>query len=165
MVLGLLILSSKPNSQVAGYSITYHDCHNIKTLTTYKASSTCSNDKLTTHESQRYILLQQTSTEELHGWSCQVIYSRFTDYCGAYRHSKHVETPVIEATLDISPTQCLDMIATSTFRTPEGRTWKIELNAENKFAIEDLGTINVGDNIVTCHGQSKKVQGYVINDI
>ena len=67
--------------------------------------------------------------------------------------------------LDTSPTQCLDMIATSTFRTPEGITRKVELNAENKFAIEELGTINVGDNIITCHGQSKKIQGYVINDI
>ena len=65
----------------------------------------------------------------------------------------------------MSPIQCLDMIATSTFRTPEGRPRKVELNTENKFAIEELGTINIGDNSVTCHGQSKKIWGYVINDV
>ena len=111
MVLVLLVLSNQPSNQVAGYSITYHDCHDIKTLTTYKASSTCTNDELTTtHKSQKYVLLQETSTEELQGWSCQVIYSRFTDYCGAYGHNKHIETPVIEVTQDMSPIQCLDIL-------------------------------------------------------
>ena len=115
-----------------GYTVKYYDCHNITTVTTYKASTMCNSDEITTNEPQNYVLLQQASTEEIQGWSCQIIMSCFIDYCDAYGHSKHVQTPVIEATLDITPTQCLDMIATSTFRTPEGIMRKVEDNHSNK---------------------------------
>ena len=91
--------------------------------------------------------------------------SRFTHYCGAYGHTKDVETPEIERSVSLSIFDCWDLVTTQVFVTPDKIRRPITLNAENLIPIEELGTINIGDNTLTCHGQSKKIEGFIIQDI
>jgi len=165
LALGALALISHPSSYVAGYTISYYDCHDIDQLTTYNAAHTCKDQTLTEDKPRLYAILQKISKKIISGYSCKVTKSRFTDYCGAYGHSKHIETPEIELSYPVSPMDCMDMITTETFTSPQGLMRKVTIGAENIITIEELGTINIGDDTVTCHGQSKRIGNHVINDV
>jgi hypothetical protein len=57
------------------------------------------------------------------------------------------------------------MIATKQFVTPQGLRRHVEPGAETILSIEELGTINIGDNTIECSGQSLRVNNYIIQDI
>ena len=110
-------------------------------------------------------ILQRKSVQFIGGWSCSVVVSRFTDYCGSFGHSKHLVAPAIEVNHPVTVTQCWDIINTESYTTPDNIPRPIKLEAENIIAIYKLGVINVGDNSVTYHGQIKCVKDNVIKDV
>ena len=57
------------------------------------------------------------------------------------------------------------MINTESYTTPDNIPRPIQLETENIIAIYELGVINVGDNTVTCHGQTKRVDDNMIEDV
>ena len=167
-VLGALALTSA-FAQATGYSIAYYDCHDIKNLLTFKITpATCGHpypDQEKDTAPTTLALLQQKSSTRITGHSCTIKVSRFVDYCGAYSHSKIIETPVIEHSHVLAPFDCLDLIATKVFTTPDGIKRPVIPEAENIFSIEELGSINIGENTISCQGQPKRVGGHVINDV
>ena len=167
LVLG--VLASSALAPAAGYSIAYYDCHDIKNLLTFKITpATCGhpnmdNEKDTT--TTTLTLLQRKSIMKMSGNSCNIKVSRFVDYCGAYSHSKIIETPSIELSYVLAPLDCLDLIVTKVFTTPDGIKRPVTPEAENVFSIEELGSINIGEDTISCQGQPKRVGGHVVNDV
>ena len=164
MALAALVVFSCLGSY-SGYTIAYYDCHDIDHITTYQLDQTCKDQLVTQGKTQAYTILQKASVQTVSGWSCKVTRSRFTDYCGRWGHSKHVTTPEIELNLPMSQTNCMDMIATKAFVTPQGLRRPVTIGAENILNIEELGTINVGDNTISCSGESLRVDDFIIQDI
>ena len=167
--LAALVLISTSTPVVVGYSIAYYDCHDIKNVLTFKMTTATCGPPKTDHdmdtEQMALSLLQQRSIMSMKGYSCNVKYSRFVDYCGAYSHSKVIETPEIERSHVLTPMDCLDLVATKVFTTPDGIRRPVTLEAENIYSIEELGSINVGENVISCQGQSKRVGNHVIKDV
>lgn len=152
-----------------GYTIAYYDCHDIDHVNTYQIDQTCKDQLSTQDKAQLYTILQKASVQTISGWSCQVKRSRFTDYCGKWGHAKHVATPEIELSLPMSSADCLDLIATKTFITPQGIRRAVKIGAENILSIEELGAINVGDDTIGCTGESLRVakgaSSFIIKDV
>ena len=99
------------------------------------------------------------------GFSCRITRSTLTEYCGAYSHTKLAKTPDIEVTYQVSPQVCLNIVNTGIFTTPSGTRHKIQMNAQNIIKSEDRGTLTIGDNSVSCRGQSMKFDSFIVEDI
>ena len=153
----------------SAYSLTYFDCSSIQHLQTYQLQDVCKHQPLSgarsTNATKRYQLLQKGSAKRVGGHSCRVVSTKFTDYCGAYGHIKHVRMPEIAVSRTISPQTCSQMISTQRFISDDGVSHPIELQTENIIHSQELGSVELGDNSVTCRGQPMNINGHVINDI
>ena len=164
----LLLLTSIP--PIKNYSITYFDCDHITQLATYQLSEVCKPLKTAlelpdTNNTIPMQVLQRGTAKRMKGFSCQVVGSKFTDYCGAYGHLKWVRMPEIGITRTISPATCSQIIATGKFTADDGSLHDVQLQAENVLHTTELGAIELADNSVSCRGQSLNVDGHVIDDI
>merc|ERR1712218_429107 len=128
-------------------------------------SKACSPRTLERTQTVKYSLLQRKEILNMKGFSCRITRSTLTEYCGAYSHTKLAKTPDIEVSFPVSPQACLNMVNTGVFTTPSGNRQKIEINAENIIKSEDKGTLTIGDNSVSCRGQSMKFDSYIVEDI
>ena len=132
LVLLYLSLDHSP-LHAAAYSITYFDCSQIQHLRTYKLQDVCKPVPLTqpTNATQKYQLLQKGSVCKMYGHSCRGVSTKFTDYCGAYGHIKHVKMPEIAVSWTISPQTCNNMIVTGKFTSDDGASHDVALQTEN----------------------------------
>ena len=135
---------------VQAYTLEYHDCHDISKLRTYKVSEACNKTQNDDQTPVTYTILQHKSIQFVEGWSCKITRSRFTDYCGSFGHSKVIKTPEIEVSHAPSVNDCWDMIVSKRYVTADGIHHEIVLDAENILSVEEIGTINIGDDFVTC---------------
>ena len=147
------------------YTLEYHDCHDISKLRTYKVSKACNKTQNDDQIPTTYTILQHKSIQFVEGWSCKITRSQFTDYCGSFGHSKVIKTPEIEVSHAPSVNDCWDMIVSKRYVTADGIHREIILDAENILSVEEIGTINIGDDFVTCHGQPAKIGNFVIEDV
>ena len=125
----------------------------------------CSPRTLERTKTVEYTLLQKRSVLDMKGFSCRITRSTLTEYCGAYSHTKLAKTPDIEVTYQVSPQVCLNIVNTGIFTTPSGTRHKIQMNAQNIIKSEDRGTLTIGDNSVSCRGQSMKFDSFIVEDI
>ena len=149
----LLLLTSIP--PIKNYSITYFDCDHITQLATYQLSEVCKPLKTAselpdTNNTIPMQVLQRGTAKRMKGFSCQVVGSKFTDYCGAYGHLKWVRMPEIGITRTISPATCSQIIATGKFTADDGSLHDVQLQAENILHTTELGAIELADNSVSC---------------
>ena len=161
----LIILLSTASSQ--GYSIEYFDCHNIQKLRTYRLDQSCTTNSHNLSDTPKttYTILQQRDTKEMSGFSCKVIRTTLTEFCGAFSHAKLAKPPIVEVA-DILPTSsCMNLINTQTYRTSDGREVKLRLNQENIIHQDDYGAIIIKDNSVTCRGQQVRVGNEIVDNI
>ena len=112
-----------------------------------------------------YTLLQERKRIEMHGFSCKIVQSTITEYCGAYSHQKIARPPEIEISKNLNPQQCLTLVNTEFFTAPDGHREKIKIGKENIIYNNDLGLIIVGDNTISCRGQPMKLKNNIIQDI
>ena len=152
-------------SRLQAYTIDYWDCRDIDKLTTYRMNKACSPRTLERTKTVEYTLLQKRSVLDMKGFSCRITRSTLTEYCGAYSHTKLAKTPDIEVTYQVSPQVCLNIVNTGIFTTPSGTRHKIQMNAQNIIKSEDRGTLTIGDNSVSCRGQSMKFDSFIVEDI
>ena len=162
-LVALAILVS--SDQLNAYTIDYFDCRDIDKLTTYRMSKACNPRTLDGTKTVEYTLLQKKKVLDMKGFSCRITRSTLTEYCGAYSHTKLAKTPDIEVAYQVTPQQCLNVVNTGVFTTPSGTRHKITLNAENILKSEDRGTLTIGDNSVSCRGQSMKFDSFIVEDI
>ena len=97
-----------------------------------------------------FTLLQKQDIVAMSRYSCRVKYSRFVDYWGAYSHSKIISTTEVEIRHVLSPMDCLDLIHTRVFTTPDWIKRPVSLEAENVYSIEELGSIRIGEDTISC---------------
>ena len=140
---------------VQAYTLEYHDCHDISKLRTYKVSEACNKTQNDDQTPITYTILQHKSIQFVEGWSCKITRSRFMDYCRSFGHSKVIKTPEIEVSHAPSVNDCWDMIVSKRYVTADGIHREILLDAENILSVEEIGTINIGDNFVTCHADNQ----------
>ena len=65
----------------------------------------------------------------------------------------------------ISPQTCQTIISTGQFISDDGVSHPVSLQTENVIHTQELGTIELGDNSVSCRGMPMTVGGHVINDV
>ena len=152
-------------NQFHTYNVDFYDCRDISKLSTYRMSKACSPRTLERTQTVEYSLLQRKEILDMKGFSCRITRSTLTEYCGAYSHTKLAKTPDIDVVYPVSPQACLNIVNTGVFTTPSGTRHKIALNAENIIKSEDRGTLTIGDNSVSCRGQSMKFGSFIVNDI
>ena len=152
-------------NQFHAYNVDFYDCRDISKLSTYRMSKACSPRTLERTQTVKYSLLQRREILNMKGFSCRITRSTLTEYCGAYSHTKLAKTPDIDVVYPVSPQACLNIVNTGVFTTPSGTRHKIALNAENIIKSEDRGTLTIGDNSVSCRGQSMKFGSFIVNDI
>ena len=133
-ILALLYLSLDHLSlHTAAYTITYFDCSQIQHLKTYKLQDVCKPLSVTqpNNATKRYQLLQKGSVRKMYGHLCRIISTKFTDYCGAYGHIKHVKMPKIAVSRTISPHTCSNMIVTGKFTSDDSASHDKAMKTEN----------------------------------
>ena len=86
------------------------------------------------------------------GHACRVVSTKFTDYCSAYGHIKHVKMPEIAVSRTISPQTCQQMISKGKFISDDGVSHPVTLQTENISS-------------VSCRGMPMTVGSHVIEDI
>ena len=142
------------------YSIMYFDYNSINKLATYQLSEVCKPLKVaseigtnTINNTIQLNVLQKWTTKRMKGYSCQIVSSKFTDYCGAYGYLKWARLPEISVTHTISPSSCAQIISTLKFTADDGSLHPVQLQTETVLHTTELGSIEVEDNSVTCRGQ------------
>ena len=153
------------SDQLIAYTIDYFDCREIDKLTTYRMSKACSPRTMDRTQTVEYTLLQTRKVQNMKGFSCRITRSTLTEYCGAYSHTKLAKVPDLELSYQVSPEQCLNIVNTGVFTAPSGTRHKISMNVQNVLKSEDRGTLTIGDNSVSCRGQSMKFGSFIVNDI
>ena len=84
------------------------------------------------------------------GHGCRVVSTKFTDYYGTYGHIKHVKMLEVAVSRTISRQTCQQIISTGKFISDDGISHSVNLQTENIIHTQELGTIELGDNRVTC---------------
>ena len=126
---------------------------------------TCMHQSIRTPSLTRYTILQKKETLQVQGFSCKVIKSTITEYCGAYSHAKLAQPPELEIATPLNPESCLNLVNTQTYNTADNRKIKLELNTENVIHENELGLIVVEDNKISCRGQQARIGNHIVNDI
>ena len=148
------------------YKITFFDCAQIQHLKTYRLYDVCKPfQQPNGNTTKQYQLLQKRTVQKMTGHGCRVVSTKFTDYCGAYGHVKHVKMPEVAVSRPISPQTCQQIISTGKFISDDGISHSVNLQTENIIHTQELGTIKLGDNSVTCRGMPMTVGGHVIEDV
>ena len=161
VALAILVNSDHLNA----YTIDYFDCREIDKLTTYRMSKACSPRTLERTQTVEYTLLQKKKLLNMKGFSCRISRSTLTEYCGAYSHTKLAKMPDVDVAYQLSPEQCLNIVNTGVFTTPSGTRHQVTMNSENILKSEDRGALTIGDNSVSCRGQSMKFGSFIVEDI
>ena len=161
VALAILVNSDHLNA----YTIDYFDCREIDKLTTYRMSKACSPRTLERTQTVEYTLLQKKKVLNMKGFSCRISRSTLTEYCGAYSHTKLAKMPDVDVAYQLSPEQCLNIVNTGVFTTPSGTRHQVTMNSENILKSEDRGALTIGDNSVSCRGQSMKFGSFIVEDI
>ena len=60
---------------------------------------------------------------------------------------------------------CVDLIHTLVFITPDGIKRPVFLEAENVYSIEELGSVSIVEDTISCQGKPKKVGGHIVNEV
>ena len=150
----------------AAYEITFFDCAQIQHLKTYQLYDICKPlQQPNGNTTKQYQLLQKRTVQKMSGHGCRVVSTKFTDYCGVHGHIKHVKMPEVAVSRTISPQTCQQIISTGKFISDDGMSHPVTLQTENIIHTQELGTIKLGDNSVSCRGMPMKVGGHVIEDI
>lgn len=164
-LVALILLISTSSSQ--GYSIEYFDCHNIQKLRTYRLDQSCTAKpyNLSNTEKTTYTIVQKRDTTEMLGFSCKIIKTTLTEFCGAFSHAKLAKPPIVEVAELLPAASCMALINTQRYATSDGRQVKLNLNEENVIHTSDFGAIIIKDNSVTCRGQQVRVGNEIVDDI
>ena len=134
-----------------GYTITYFDCTDITRLNTYQLGEVCRpTGRTSPNNTVQYQIIQRSNAREIRGFSCQVVKTTFTDYCGAYSHMKMAEVPQIEVSANLPPASCSTIVNTEKFTNDQGQVHEIQLNTDNIIHSQELGLIPVDDDSVSC---------------
>ena len=160
MVLVLLV------KEVEVYRVKYKDCSSPSKLKRINIHTVCKNDRENGNKTARYGVLQQMRNTVLQGHKCQVKRSKWTLYCGAFSHEKHISIPEIELSQEISITACQNMISSNTFISEYGTTHGIAMNEETVFAVNEKGMIHSETSgKVWCKGQQMKINDVVMEEV
>ena len=136
------------------YNIQYFDCNDVRKIKTYRMDETCMHKSERVPSLTSYTILQKKDTLRLSGFSCKIIKTTLTEYCGAYSHAKLAQPPEVEVAATISPESCFNLVNTQTYHTADNRRVKLELNTENIIHKNELGLIVVEDNKISCRGNN-----------
>ena len=72
--------------------------------------------------------------------------------------------PEISVTRTISPTSCSQIIATLKFTADDGSIHDVQLQNKTVLHTQELGSLELGDNSVSCRGQPMNMYGHFIED-
>ena len=150
---------------VKSYTIRYNDCTKPTAIKEYSTETSCKNIPSLKQEEKKIQILQAITDEKLKGYSCSIVTSRFTYYCGSFSHLKLARVPEIEINEDITPTQCNDLVNSKKFRTRDGVTHPLTMNTELLVKSVELGEVKDSNNAVSCKGQTTNIEGELIDDI
>ena len=114
------------------YKITFFDCAQIQHLKTYRLYDVCKPfQQPNGNTTKQYQLLQKRTVQKMTGHGCRVVSTKFTDYCGAYGHVKHVKMPEVAVSRPISPQMYQQIISTGKFINNDGTSHSVNLQTEN----------------------------------
>ena len=66
------------------YTIQYYDCNNVNQIKTYRMDDTCmKSTAVKTPRITKQTILQKKTSLRLHGFSCKMVRSTITEYCGS----------------------------------------------------------------------------------
>ena len=160
----MLVLSLLLAKLSIQYSINYFDCNNITDMKTYKQEKICSMEPKNNTTTTQFTILQKQDIQETTGFSCQIIRSTMTEYCGAYSHNKLAKVPEVEINEVVTVEKCHHLVSTQSFTTKEGKA-SIKIDEENLITSYDLGVIQVKENSISCRGQPARFGSNIVNDI
>ena len=166
MLFLILILSWKPTH---AYTYSYFDCSQPAHLETFDRLALCQQSPAKTVPDQNpmetWMLLQQATSHEVNGTSCEVRRSEFQGYCGVWGHTKLGGAPSVSASVTIDAHECREMLQTRKFvtaSTPAG--WPIRINEETSFTEMTAGKIWYESDQVRCEGVTVQLNGQVYLD-
>ena len=163
MVLMVLVQLGK---EVRTYRVQYNDCSKPTNLSKLSIYTVCTEEKKQMSQPKKYHILQMMRDQKLTGYKCQVKYSRFEMYCGAFSHEKIIKIPVIEVVEEISIQACRDMINTNKYITEYGTTHGIEMGKETVISVSDVGVLHTSsDGKISCQGQQMKIGDQVVEQV
>ena len=163
LLLTIIIVCS---DSIKAYKIRYNDCRKPTAIFKYTTADLCEENIVPEEkEMKAFHILQEIQNKRITGYSCQIIASRFTWYCGAYSHSKWALIPEIEVIEGMTPAGCSDMLNSKKFKGKDGISYKLELNTINIVDIVEVGSFSDKDNSVKCQGQQTRVAGELVDNI
>ena len=95
------------------YTIQYYDCNNVNQIKTYRMDDTCmKSTAVKIPRITKQTILQKKTSLKLHGFSCKMVRSTITEYCGSFGHGKLAKPPELEIATVQTPETCLNMVNT-----------------------------------------------------
>ena len=154
---------------VPGYNmfmLDYWDCLNPTSIIRTDASQVCNNHETMADDTRRVMLVQKKTITRTSGFRCEVRVSTFSLYCGAYAHAKWMKIPDILHMVPVSTTWCRTMSTQRRFQPPgSSQTFKIQLNQEEKIAVQMVGELTIQDDQVYCKGQSYHTKQGILDNV
>ena len=78
-----------------------------------------------------YDLLAHTTKDEVPGHFCSIIKSSLLKQCGILSIEKTLQVPNTQVPVMLSNLQCMNMVATRTYKTKDGQVFPLELGTDN----------------------------------
>ena len=150
--------------QSDAWTLTYWDCDQPKVTSRYSVATTCAQSETTTDNSTfQWDLLQKIDYSEVDGWSCRLVASKFTLFCGSFSHMKFEKIPQIELAQTVSPSRCREWSRNKVFVSGNGEKHALNIPGESILSINDLGILHPTGS-VACQGQALKVGNEIIQE-
>lgn len=164
LLIGVIMVSAVPAYN--GFVLDYWDCLNPTSVVRTDASQVCNQPESNAGVSRRVMLVQKKTITRTTGFRCQVRVSTFSLYCGAYAHVKWMKIPDILHQVPVSTTWCRTMATQQRFQPPgSSESFKIQLNQEEKIAVQMVGELTIQNDQVYCKGQSYRTPQGILDNV
>lgn len=152
-------------TSIERYTINYHDCRKPTDLQEINLDQACGLEDDMEVDERTYTILTPRHHQPMRGYTCSVVRSTFTYYCGAFSHTKILKAPNVEIKEKMDVQQCLGILQGNQFQDHYGGSHKISINKVNIFTVNERGVLHEDNGRVSCQGEQMKVGNDIVQDV
>ena len=117
-------------------------------------------------DQKHYQLLQKEEYQRVKGYHCTIIETKMHLFCGVFDHmALDPGRTLFEVPTPVTASECQQMATTRQFRTPNGRLYRLTLNADNIITYLKSGQVYYESGELQCVGHSIMMDQMQMTDI
>ena len=149
------------------YTLNSLDCLSPTQVPNGLMSSICNTTQVhpKTAKAQMVLILPYDTQRVITGYRCEKYVSRWEAVCGAFSHSKILNTPDVRTSVPFLAQDCATAIARSSYVREDGTSIPLEVNRRVYYKYVEYGSLTWSTDNVACTGSSITVNGQVHNNV